>query len=271
MNVYVLLACVGLPVPVIISERIDPRFWKLGAAFDMIRRLIYSRAAALVVQTKSVIPWAEKHIGRGKIWVIPNPVRPLAVSSGVDSGPRKPQIVAMGRMVEQKGFDLLLGAFARCVRNGLAGWNLLILGDGPDGGNLEKVADTMGIRELVSMPGRVRNPEKILSESSIFVLSSRFEGFPNALLEAMSCSMAVISFDCPSGPKDIIQHGENGILVPLPDEEKLSAAIDELARDEALRTRLGTRAAEVADRYSLPFVMNQWETLLKKVAVESRS
>ena len=259
INVYVLIATMGLGLPIIVSERVDPRHYHIGKMFEWLRRQLYPRAAALVVQTKSVATWASPYAKPDRISVIPNPVR--MIPQGVAAAQRQKRIVAMGRFDCQKGFDILLRAFAKACGDGLTGWKLTILGDGRERPALESLAAELNIQHLVDMPGRVQNPESWLQESAIFVLSSRFEGFPNALIEAMSCGMSRVVVDCPSGPADIVEDGANGLLVPPQDEAKLAQGIMKLAADEALRQALGSRAAEIVHR-SLAQVMAQWEATI---------
>jgi glycosyltransferase involved in cell wall biosynthesis len=118
---------------------------------------------------------------------------------------------------------------------------LLILGDGSERAALERQAVELGLQDSVLMPGLVRDPERWLQHAQLYVLSSRFEGFPNALLEAMQCGVAVAAFDCPSGPGEIVRHEQTGLLVPAGDVDALAAAIARLAADADLRQRLGAR------------------------------
>ena len=116
------------------------------------------------------------------------------------------------------------------------------------------------------MPGVVSDPETWLQHADMFVLSSRFEGFPNALLEAMHCGLPVIAFDCPSGPREIVQHEHTGLLVPLGNIDALATAISRLGHDPGLRERLGAAAAEdVAQRFALERIRVMWEEVLCSV------
>jgi glycosyltransferase involved in cell wall biosynthesis len=115
------------------------------------------------------------------------------------------------------------------------------------------------------MPGIVDEPAGWMYRAGLFVLPSRFEGFPNALLEAMACGCAVVSADCPSGPAEIIRHGENGLLVPREDVDALAAAMGRLMDDEGLRSSLGRKAVEVRSRFAQKAVMAQWDDLITHV------
>jgi glycosyltransferase involved in cell wall biosynthesis len=125
----------------------------------------------------------------------------------------------------------------------------------------------MGISDVVDMPGIVKEPAEWLHKAKFFILPSRFEGFPNALLEAMACGCAAIAADCPSGPAEIIRHNENGLLVPKEDVKALSVAMSRLMEDEELRTRLGQRALEVRSRFDQATIMAQWDDLIENVCI----
>ena len=169
----------------------------------------------------------------------------------------------MGRLTRQKGFDVLLRAFARCHPQNLQ-WSLIILGEGEERGRLEALAVQLGIESAVRLPGYVPDASRLLRDGDLFVLSSRYEGFPNALLEAMACGLAVISTDCPSGPGEIVRHGVDGLLIPPEDVDALSIAMRQLIATPDDRKRLGSRAVEVVERFSLTSVMRSWDELLAK-------
>jgi GalNAc-alpha-(1->4)-GalNAc-alpha-(1->3)-diNAcBac-PP-undecaprenol alpha-1,4-N-acetyl-D-galactosaminyltransferase len=266
MNVVTLLACGSLPVDIVISERIDPSQQRLGVNWSALRRLVYSRARALVVQTERVRRQMESVMERRPIYVIPNSVDEPAADR-----PHEPrsilngalQLAAMGRLDYQKGFDLLIDAFAR-ASEGRPNWSLTILGDGPERRRLEDQIHTRGLDPRVHLRGWISDPATVLRKCDAFVLSSRFEGFPNALLEAMALGLPAISFDCPSGPAEIIRHEVDGLLVAAGDVPALSAAIRRLLSDDQLRGRLGTEAIRVVDRFSSERYFARWDAVLRK-------
>jgi glycosyltransferase involved in cell wall biosynthesis len=174
-------------------------------------------------------------------------------------------ILAMGRLDEHKGYDLLIRAFAS-AKTSQAGWKLVILGEGPERSSLEDLASRLGIRDDVNMPGVVNEPVEWLRKAGFFVHPSRYEGFPNALLEAMACGCAVIATDCPSGPAEIIRNDENGFLVPKDDVNSLSAAMLCLMKNKILCQRLGTQALQVKTTFSQSSIMVQWDALIKRVS-----
>jgi GalNAc-alpha-(1->4)-GalNAc-alpha-(1->3)-diNAcBac-PP-undecaprenol alpha-1,4-N-acetyl-D-galactosaminyltransferase len=274
MNVLTLLACRPLNVDTVISERIDPSQQAIGRAWSFLRRRTYPSARALVVQTERVrqqmIP-----VMRGRpIYVIPNPVQAPSNEAEKrqrrDSAASPRQIVAMGRLAPQKGFDLLIEAFAR-ISERFPQWSLTILGEGPQRRALEELVVQRGLKDRVRLPGWEPEPIAVLRQSELFVLSSRFEGFPNALLEAMAAGLAVISFDCPSGPAEIIRDGIDGVLVPPEDVAALANAIERVMADEPLRRRLATEAVHVIDRFSVDRYYARWDAVLQGAPPEHQA
>jgi glycosyltransferase involved in cell wall biosynthesis len=263
-NILTLLATRGARVPVIVSERANPALVEIGAFWGMLRRLTYPFASALVCQTSAMVTLTQAKI---KIagYTIPNPVV-LPSSSNIqpNRNSKSRLIVAMGRLVPQKGFDLLLEAFSR-IADRHPDWLVKILGQGPLQKQLEAQAESLGIKERVYFAGVLADPFPELRAADLFVFSSRFEGFGNALAEAMACGLPAISFDCPAGPSDIIRQGVDGILVPPEDVTALAQAMDRLMGDERERARLAHRAREAVDRFSLEGVLVLWDKLFGDV------
>ena len=262
-NVLTLIATWGLRIPVVVSERIDPRRHAISLVWNGMRSFLYRYADAVVVQSSAVRNWAAGFVREKVIHIIPNPVQ--LTDNGWDrcahpplSGPT---IVAMGRLAQQKGFDLLLKAFQRCAVTHRQ-WSLVIIGHGDERRRLEMLAADLDLLKVVTFAGQIPDPAKVLRQADLFVMSSRYEGFPNALLEAMACGLAVISTDCSSGPRDIIRDGIDGILVPPENIDALAAAMDRLMSNPAERQRLGSRAVEVLERFSTEKIMSIWDDVV---------
>lgn len=271
-NINILLALVGTKIPVIVTEHIDPVMLPAGFIWEKFRRATYPMSSCLVSVSSGVDSYF-RWLPKSKRKVIFNPL----VETKVDTNTSLEQffekdknyIVAMGRFVRQKGFDLLIKGFAR-LKDRYPNWTLTILGDGDLRPQLESLRDELGLENRVHLPGIVKNPHQILKRADIFVLSSRYEGFGMALTEAMACGLPVISADCPSGPREIIRDGVDGVLVPPEDIDALAVAMDRLMSDEAERNRLASRAMEVSERFGLEKVMGMWEEVLNRVTREKR-
>jgi len=266
VNILTLLATRGLQVPVIISERIDPSFYDIGPIWNGLRRLVYRSADFLVCETTATLTKFQKMTGaRGR--VISNIISvpsPGAVAGSQTTAFLPRTLAAMGRLAPQKGFDLLLDAFARIAERNPE-WSLKILGEGPLRRQLETQVSSLKLAERVQFLGEVVNPFPILRAADLFVFSSRFEGFGLALAEAMACGLPVVSFDCPSGPRDIVRDGIDGILVPPEDVAALAVTLDRLMRNPEERSRLAARAPEITARFSQERILSLWEQLFDEL------
>ncbi len=264
-NVLTLLATRSLNSKVIVSERVDPTLHSIGIIWDSLRRWTYPFAAKIVVQTREAAGYFSEQLQLPSC-IIPNPV--IAPSQEADAPIENRRVIlAMGRLTAQKGFDLLLKAFAK-LKNQHSDWMLTIVGDGELRSELEALRDKLKLADRVDFLGTVKSPEAAFRSADMFVLSSRFEGFPNALCEAMAWGLPVIATDCPSGPREIIRDGIDGILVQRENVAALSVAMANLMSDEQKRIDLSSRATEVVERFGIEKIMSMWEELLTQVVKE---
>jgi GalNAc-alpha-(1->4)-GalNAc-alpha-(1->3)-diNAcBac-PP-undecaprenol alpha-1,4-N-acetyl-D-galactosaminyltransferase len=269
VNIAVLIVTLFLNARVIISERVYPPLHKLPLLLEIARRLTYRRADYVVLQNSQSLNWLKSICPNSAAAVIPNPVEwPISdtysghlFSNVRDSG--KKMILGVGRLELQKGFDILIAAFA-LIEKVHPDWILVIVGEGSQRHKLEEQIKKLVLSEKVLLCGKVRNISACYQNTEIFVLSSRYEGFPNALLEAMASGCAVVSFDCMAGPRDIIVDQENGYLVDLDHGViGIGSAIDRLIRDESTRRRLAENAIAVRNTYSIGTITKRWDRIFE--------
>lgn len=261
-NVLTLAATAGLGFPVIVEEHTDPRHAALGRPWRALRRLLYPRAARVIALSDAALSYFPLAIRRRGV-VMPNPVV-LPVGDAPPLATEGRAVLALGRLVDLKGFDLLLESFARVAPHHPE-WVLEIWGEGPCRVALEARRDALGLAGRAHFPGLTPRPLAELRRAGLFALSSRYEGFPTVLGEAMACGLPVVSFDCPSGPRQLVRDGVDGVLVPPGDVAALAAALDRLMGDAAERRRLAARAPEVLTRFGLDQIMGRWASLIAEV------
>ena len=263
VNVAAILAARGSGVPVIVSERIHPLHTDASALWKWARKRTYPMADLTIVQTRAAEEWMRANIPRARCALIPNPVvLPAKAGTAVSiPAPGRHLLLAAGRLDPQKGFDLLINAFNR-VSSLFPDWDLCILGEGVERPNLEALRNTLDLSDRVHLPGRVDDMADRYARADLFALSSRYEGFPNVLLEALASGLPAVSFDCPSGPADIIRHETDGLLVEPESTDKLAAALARLMGEVALRARFAARAVEAKDRFSLERIGPLWDAAL---------
>lgn len=270
-NILLALAAAGLPGIVRIgSEHIHPPQYPLGRMWEWLRRLTYRGLDAVVALTEESAAWLRRHTSARRVPVIPNAVPyPLPAHAPRLEPPARSRegerwLLAVGRLVDQKGFDLLINAFQKLASR-FPLWRLFILGEGPLRGALERQVEESGLTGRIELPGRAGNVGEWYRAADLYVMSSRFEGFGNTLAEAMAHGLPAVSFDCDTGPRDIIRHEVDGWLVPAGDEDALAEALARLMADDVLRTRYAARAVEVRQRFSMERVAGMWEELFERL------
>lgn len=225
-------------------------------------RRTYGRLDAVAVLTDTDRRAYEDALGGAtRVVCIPNGVPP---PEGPPSDLSSTVAIAAGRLTRQKGFDLLASAYAQVARE-TEEWTLKICGAGPLRDQLVALIADSDAADRVELPRHVPAMLAEMERASMFVLSSRWEGFPLVLIEAMSKGLPIVAFDCPTGPAELVEHGVTGLLVPPEDVDGLAAAMLELIRDEEKRRRFGAAALERAEDYMLERIGKEWDALLSEV------
>lgn len=266
-SVLLMLAARGLGIVLIGAERGNPSTVQLGRAWTRLRNAAYRRLHSLVALTPEAARWLADHAGARNIAVIPNAVVwplpdqfPAVDPASVGVVGRK-RLLAVGRLTKVKGYDRLLEAFARLAARH-ADWELVIVGEGPERQALQLQSARSGLTAQVILAGEAGNVADWYRSADIAVLTSRHEGFPNVVLEAMAHGLVCVSFDCEAGPRNIIRHGVDGLLVKDQDIGALETALGQLMNDPDMRARFGAQAKTVRDRFDLTRIMGQWRDLI---------
>ena len=218
----------------------------------------------LIFQTNRAKTKYEKWIVDKDTIVIGNPVGEHAINQSKISSKKENIIIAVGRLEVQKGFDILIKSFKEVIKK-YPNYKLIIFGEGSERVNLEKMVKDLELENNVKLPGIEKNVVSYIAKSKIFVLSSRYEGMPNVLLEAMAVGTPCIATDCEFGPSELIVNYENGILVPVENIEILSEKIIELLENENLRTKIGTNSKKILETNSPDIIYKKYYDFMVKV------
>ncbi|MDZ7841072.1 MAG: glycosyltransferase family 4 protein [Gammaproteobacteria bacterium] len=267
-NELLLMATAGLPFTKLVScqNNIFIRSHH-NRRWEHLRRRAYRLADRVVFLDHGLAERVQRFEPRWRCAAIPNPLVPVdtvadEAAAGVikEIEPFRFCIAAMGRLVHQKGFDLLLEAF-RLVSEKVPDTGLVILGEGPLRGDLQTKCRELGLEDRVSLPGVVRKPHAVIAHTTLFAFSSRFEGQGMALAEAMACGVPVIAFDCPVGPRHMVEATDGGLIVPAEDVDALAASIIRLLTDAELRSEYARKALRITDELSPSKIAGEWEVL----------
>ncbi len=258
VSLLTLAAKLGTGVPVVACERNNPERQATHPLWNAILRRLYGRAALIVCQTRGSMRCIPSRL-HDRVVVIPNPIMPYGVGGRLSGN----TLVAVGRLTHQKGFDLLIAAFA-AVAGRHSDWGVEIWGEGPERDALERQIGQLKLDDRIRLRGQSEKPGSWLETASAFILPSRYEGFPNVLGEAMAAGLPAIAARCDFGPEEIIEHGQTGLLAESENVDALSAAIDQLLSDADLRATLGTQGELAIRRFAPGTVAMQWDEALSR-------
>jgi len=252
-NIISIFATKLLNKKIIISERINYDFLQ-SSFWKILRKMSYNYANALVVQSNYD---KDKYSFHNKCKVILNPLQ----LKQLELIQKQNIILAVGRLDSQKGFDRLLIIYSRLKTT----WKLYIAGEGVERLHLESLIKKYNLQERVILLGKIKNIDEYYHKASIFTLTSRMEGFPNVLAEAMGYGCACVAFDCLTGPSDMIEDNLNGFLVENNNIGEFTKKLQLLIDDKEKRDLFAKEAIKIQDKLSVDKIVKEWEDLIKEV------
>ncbi len=249
-NAYVLMATRFLGKPVYITNRMGPNLY-FGKFLEFFNKRLYPKSKALIVQTQRAKEIMQTKYNLHDVRVISNAVKPVEV----ENRGREKSMITVGRLSKEKGHDILIEAFAKTEN---IEWTLDIVGDGPLMESLKQLVKILKIEEKVIFHGHQKDFRNLLSKASIFVLPSYYEGFPNALVEAMSVPLACVASNCVAGPAEIISNAENGYLFETGNVEELAETLQYLMNNSSVIEKIENKALEVTNTYNFKKISDQF-------------
>lgn len=248
---------------VVVSVIADPKMEYYTKAMRFLAKNYFSLADGIVLQTEKAKEFFPKRIQKKSI-ILPNSLNPAFVKPRFE-GEREKEIVAVGRLDDNKNHEMLIRAFAG-IADSYPDYHVCIYGEGENRAKLLRLIETLGLVDKVKLPGKTTCIEEKIYKSSLFVLTSDTEGMPNSLIEAMALGLCVISTDCPcGGPGELIQDGKNGYLVPVRDTKALEECMAKCLQDDDLRERIGRNAAALQEKMNPDYVNSLWEEYFKQI------
>jgi GalNAc-alpha-(1->4)-GalNAc-alpha-(1->3)-diNAcBac-PP-undecaprenol alpha-1,4-N-acetyl-D-galactosaminyltransferase len=270
-NVLTILSLFQTKIPLIINEQNHTPDISKKTNWHTIRKLLYKHANKLVSASQE-LDQSFQWLPSNKRAVIYNPLVKIPESDWIEEkflqdlkiDSHKNWITSMGRLTEQKGFDILINAFSRMAHQ-YPDWQMLIIGEGHLRAELLALIERLNLSSQVILVGRLKNPFPLLKKSEFFVMASRWEGFGMVHAEALACGVPIIATDCPAGPKEIIRHNIDGILVENQNELDLSTAIEKLISHPEERKHLAHHTTEVTKRFELEKIIAEWDSLIQEI------
>lgn len=260
-NIDVCLALLGMKIPIIVSERNDPAIDPKSRAKQILRKIAYIKPKGFVFQTPDAKAYFSNNVQK-RSCIILNPINSQLPDAY--KGEREKRVVSVGRLHRQKNFKMLFDAFSIFSKEN-SEYTLEIYGEGLLEAELNNYLKDKNMEEKVFLKGFCDDVHSKILSASMFVMSSDFEGLPNALLEAMAIGLPSISTDCPcGGPRLLIENKKNGILVPVGDTEKMAAAMDYIAKNPKEAEKIATFATQINERANVEKIATLWLDFAEK-------
>lgn len=259
-NFLSVMAAKKLNIPVVVSVRATPSEEYKNLLMRIMVNPIFRKAAGVVLQTNDARDFFKKDVAK-KAVVLPNSIHPDFLK-GLYAGEKDNTIITVGRLDDNKNQLMLIDAFIK-IANEFPETSLILYGDGPKRKEWEELVNQSGYGERIAFTGRISNVNERIHKDKIFVLPSRTEGMPNALIEAMALGLACVSTDCPcGGPKELLGNNENGLLVPVDNVDAMADALRKLLQNEELIKTYGEKAYAKAKELHPDKVNRMWEEYL---------
>lgn len=258
-NIYTIIASKLAKIPCLISERTHPDFDPLSNFWIKIRAKTYPYCTKLIVQTASIKSYFVQFLQANKLAVIKNPLAETLLTFRNNSIKKEKIILSVGRLDPVKNQRLLIEAFAEMQTED---WKVQIVGEGALYSELKSLVQELNLEASVELIGSVDVVHEYYNKASIFAFTSNFEGFPNALIEAMAFGLPCVSTNCPSGPSEIIEDGENGFLIPVGDKTMLKRKLEILMNQADLREQFSSAAKVSTVKFESAHISEQWKRLL---------
>ena len=263
-NILCAAAVWDLPVHLVVSERNDPRRQRLDHLWSHLRRIFYRRADVVTANTEGVLKALQAMGPWKRLDLLPNPLPGglSVVEREEQSNDRQREVLAVARLVPQKGLDVLIRAFASLPPSVRDDWSVTLVGDGPERQALEALARDAGLSDSIHFEGFRSDPLVFMRRASIFALPSRFEGMPNALLEAMAAGLPSVVSDASPGPLEMVHDGRQGLVVPCDDVSAFATALQRLMLNGDLRDQCGDAARTTLRALDWDVVEPHWRSVL---------
>ncbi len=262
------MVCKKLGIPMVFSERNDPSKYLVGIKSKIYQKILTHNVKDMVFQTAGARAMYPKNIQKRSVIIL----NPLNVDKMPERfvGERRKEIVSVGRLDPQKRHDVMIRAFHK-IADSYPEYNLTIYGEGARREPLTALINELGLEKRVFLPGTEKNIFDKIKDAYMFVFTSDFEGLPNALIEAMALGLPCISTKCsPGGAEELVNHGENGLLVECGDVDRFALEMEQLLLDKDKCESLGKRALEIKKRVLVDEIITQWEKYLENVTKNAR-